>query len=403
MKQDISSTKTAYSDNSCPIFNDPAEYLHFREGNFLKRFFKRFFEWLSLNLCLKGIKDITNVCDCPCGPGRLFAYWKKKGYKITGIDLSPPMLEAAENELKNICYPGRTLLHDAFKFTNSDIEQPDMVACIRFLYYFDTDVRIRLLKSLAQFSKKYVLVQYKTSETLRGNRNARLKTLQWYLTAKQYITYQGIIDELEQAGLRCMRIIPKGDNSDRAFVLSKRQGTSEKNEIIQCDYQPYIFKHRKLLSQAAAVVAVLLLAVGALQYKRLMDPHEYAIECLVENYQDGDDVFFVNSDSDFEDLKTDEDLVVVSQLTSVIENILKNKDSHDYYFIIPVNEFELIKNKFFLMNLSVVKNFTVGKDRLIILSTEKHILRRRSSIDAFKIAGDKYLALNKINSYDRAV
>jgi hypothetical protein len=59
----------------------------------------------------------------------------------------------------------------------------------------------------------------------------------------------------------------------------------------------------------------------------------------------------------------------VFNLSSTIENILRNKGSQDYYFLIPVNEYNLVKNKTFSAKLKEIRNFSIGDDHLILLST----------------------------------
>ncbi len=83
-----------------PLFKNPKEYLAFRKGGIFAAPVKQWAERHTLDRCLKGIKDIHTVCDCPCGPGRLFPYWQKKGFNLIGADLSDEMVAAAYNQQK---------------------------------------------------------------------------------------------------------------------------------------------------------------------------------------------------------------------------------------------------------------------------------------------------------------
>jgi len=116
VKRSISSwcTKRQYEDNtlasevaaplrshpgeaaSYPLFANPEEYMEFRKGGLFFGYFKRWFEWRAVDRCLRGLKDISTVCDAPCGPGRLFLYWQKRKLRVIAVDLSGPMVSAAK-------------------------------------------------------------------------------------------------------------------------------------------------------------------------------------------------------------------------------------------------------------------------------------------------------------------
>lgn len=106
----------------------------------------------------------------PCGPGRLFPYWKKRGVGTLGVDLSDEMVEAARLRKIDLDIPGEVIKADAFCLHDVLSEKPDLVASIRFFYYFDRPQRIQLLRSLASTARKYLLLQYKTMSTLKGRR-----------------------------------------------------------------------------------------------------------------------------------------------------------------------------------------------------------------------------------------
>ena len=96
-----------------PLFENPEEYLKFRNGKFIFGFFKRWFENRAIEKSIKGLDDIHSVCDIPCGPGWLFPYWRQEGYKAIGADLSEPMVEAAREIRKHLNLEGRVLKYNA--------------------------------------------------------------------------------------------------------------------------------------------------------------------------------------------------------------------------------------------------------------------------------------------------
>jgi len=99
---------------SYPLFANPVEYLNFRKGGFFYGYFKRWSEKRAIDRCLSRLIDIRTVCDCPCGPGRLFLYWKRKSLRIIGVDLSDPMVDAAAGKRNELGMYGAVVKGDAF-------------------------------------------------------------------------------------------------------------------------------------------------------------------------------------------------------------------------------------------------------------------------------------------------
>ena len=207
-----------------PLFANPKAYLRIRRGKFGSDWLKRWFEHRAIDRCLRGIEDVRTVCDAPCGPGRLFRYWRKKSMAVIGLDLSPPMVEAAKTAHRELNLQGIVLAGDAFSLSEHLKESgtPDLVASIRFCYYFQSDKRIELLRSLAEASRRYVLVQYKTMATMKGRRNLARSKWRKGTVRKYFSRHQEIGDEMREAGLNCLRIQPIGLASDRVFVLGER-------------------------------------------------------------------------------------------------------------------------------------------------------------------------------------
>ena len=83
------------------------------------------------------------------------------------------------------------------------------------MYYFKKNWRIELLKTMAEVSRKYLLVQYKTRETRKG----KMKFGKGY-SGKEFCSQEEILEELQVAGLNCIRIVPISQASDRVFVMA---------------------------------------------------------------------------------------------------------------------------------------------------------------------------------------
>ncbi len=207
---------------SCPLFENPQEYLTFRRGKYLFGFFKRWSERHAIEKSLAGLGEINCICDVPCGPGRLFHYWAKKGYRIIGVDLSHHMVAAARTIMAEYSPKNRAIKGDAFALKGSlSGDEPDLIASVRFLYYFKRDKRIELLRAMAASASKYLLLQYKTAETRKGRREMRKIARLKPSSPKQYCSNQEIREELDAAGLECIRIVPISQASDRVFVTAR--------------------------------------------------------------------------------------------------------------------------------------------------------------------------------------
>ncbi len=207
-----------------PLFENPREYLESRRGKFLYGVFKRLSERRAINKSLEGLDNINYICDVPCGPGRLFSYWGKRGYRVTGVDLSDPMLAAAREVCADFDPRNRVIKGDAFSLNDSLAgEKPDLIASIRFFYYFKREKRIELLKTMAAASKKYLLVQYKTTETIRGRRRLRMFARSASPSSQQFCSNEEIREDLEAAGLELIRIVPISQSSDRVFVAARKR------------------------------------------------------------------------------------------------------------------------------------------------------------------------------------
>jgi len=198
-------------------FGNPEEYLKVRKGKLVLGSFRRWFEMRAIYKCLENLPDIHSVCDIPCGAGTLFPCWRKKGYRVVGADLSDRMIGAAGNMLKHLNLEGRAIQCNAFTLKNCLKEdEVDLIASVRFFYYFKKDKRIELLQTMGELSRKYLLVQYKTRETRKGRIN--LKRLG---SNTQRCSMEEIREELRVAHLDCIKILaaaPAG--SDRVFVTA---------------------------------------------------------------------------------------------------------------------------------------------------------------------------------------
>jgi hypothetical protein len=205
---------------SYPLFDDSKGYLDLRRGKGLGGILKRGFERRALNRCLRHVSGVEVVCDVPSGPGRLLDYWRRRSRQVIAVDLSQPFVDVCAARLKGT--GGRALRGDAFRLAEL-VEGVDLVASVRFLYYFDAGERVRLLRSLAAVSRRYLLVQYKSCETRKGRRNMARARSAAGPYGKHFTDRAGIAAEVAAAGLDLIAIEPIGVASDRVFALAAKR------------------------------------------------------------------------------------------------------------------------------------------------------------------------------------
>jgi SAM-dependent methyltransferase len=206
--------------------SDTARYLARRERRFLKGFLKRLLEWRAIRRCLAAAGDLKEVCDVPCGPGRLFPLWHARGLRIRGVDLSRPFLREAKARAEDLGADADLSHGDAFRLSEVLGRPADLVASVRFIYYFDHPTRVRLLRTLSRASRGFLLLQYKTLDTPKGRRNLDLTRgsgreagRRW---AKHYCTAADIARDLRAAELEEVRRSTIAFSSDKVFVLARR-------------------------------------------------------------------------------------------------------------------------------------------------------------------------------------
>lgn len=208
------------ADASYPVFLDPAQYDKLRVSNGPLGRLKQWSEQRALDACLAATDGVKTICDTPCGPGRIFHHWKRMGYRVHGRDFSQPMVEAATRLHAELKLEGSVAAGDAFHLQDAVPEMSDLVASVRFVYYFPSEQRVTLLRSLASASRRYVLAQFKTSETYRGRRNeARCRVEN---RGKHHCPNAQMLQEIREAGLTPLRVEPIGEFSDRVFVLAEK-------------------------------------------------------------------------------------------------------------------------------------------------------------------------------------
>ncbi len=249
-----------------PKFKEPEKYMQCRVRRTPLGLAKTHTEQRALDRVLKGTTGVRTICDVPSGPGRLFPYWRRQDYRVHGVDVSEPMVAAARKMHEREGLEGSVGHGDAFNLAATLPETPDLVASIRFIYYFDPEKRVELLRSLAAASRRYVLTQYKTTETLRGQVTLVQRLEAGDRVRKRHLrqeacSHEQILEEVTRAGLVPLAIEPVGEFSDRVFVLAEKP---EADPELRATVPPPVRMARSLRLPLATLLLVLLGIVYAI-------------------------------------------------------------------------------------------------------------------------------------------
>jgi SAM-dependent methyltransferase len=227
-------TDRALAPGDYSLFRDPEGYLKCREPRGWRGRLKRRSEARALDRCLRNVSHSRTVLDVPAGPGRLFAYWKSRGWHVTAIDMSEEMVAKASEVHGQLGLQGQVTVGDAFDPGSRPPEKADLVASVRFAYYFDRPMRVALWRALAEASNRYVMIHFKVNETLRGKVDAlraspaklKTKSRRSRRSPRWVISYDDISAEVTEAGLRLVRIVSASEFSYSAFALAERTDAS---------------------------------------------------------------------------------------------------------------------------------------------------------------------------------
>lgn len=119
--------------------------------------------WISENKVvaeyLNKIPDALKVLDVPFGTGRFIDFYSKKNYKVTGLDKSKEMIEAANTSLGEKLKQCDIIEGDA---TNLPFNKGffDLVVCFRFLpHIINYQDAQKVINEASRVSNKYVILQ----------------------------------------------------------------------------------------------------------------------------------------------------------------------------------------------------------------------------------------------------
>jgi len=100
------------------------------------------------------------VLDAPCGGGRLALLLAKKGYRVTGADLSEAMLAIARENIQKAGLSVAVEREDLENLSYGD-RSFDAVICFRLFHHFPTrEIRTRVVRELCRVANRFVILSF---------------------------------------------------------------------------------------------------------------------------------------------------------------------------------------------------------------------------------------------------
>jgi len=93
-----------------------------------------------------------SILDIPCGTGRFFSFYHRRGFKVLGIDISPDMVAEARKRTADAI---RVEVGSIFNIETSKVF--DVVLCIRFLNLIEAEDVKRALAEMQRVAKSRII------------------------------------------------------------------------------------------------------------------------------------------------------------------------------------------------------------------------------------------------------
>ncbi len=152
-----------------------------------------------------GINPPASIIDVPCGTGRVTLHLLKKGFSVTGTDISSAMVEHTNKSIEkefgeNI---NKAKVEDAENLSFAD-NYFDAGVSLRLLGHVPPENRLKILRSLGRVCKKGLVLAYYNRYSLKNimrRKKRKRKKIPWYPAGRKEIKA-----ELEKSGLKVDRV-----------------------------------------------------------------------------------------------------------------------------------------------------------------------------------------------------
>lgn len=140
-----------------------------------------------------SISRDERVLDVPCGYGRVMEHLHSRGYRVSGADLSEPMLELARATMNRHEWTGTIERQDLQRLSYPD-RSFDTLICFRVFHHFpEASIRRQVISELCRVASQRVVLSYFSPHSF----TSRLSQLRVALHLKRANRYPTSLGELE--------------------------------------------------------------------------------------------------------------------------------------------------------------------------------------------------------------
>jgi len=149
-----------------------------------------------------GIDRDQRVLDLPCGTGRMAEALLEDGFRVTGVDISPAMLEVARQKLVGFGDRFETITADVHELAKERPGAYDVALCARVLMHFPLEQQIAFLGAVARLARGTVVFTQSLSTPYQRARRRVKRMIGNPPPAQRPITEAELAQLLAGAGLR---------------------------------------------------------------------------------------------------------------------------------------------------------------------------------------------------------
>lgn len=198
--------------------------------------------WAEVPAVADGVERLTGkggsrgrLLDLCCGPGRVSSEFARRGWEVTGVDLSPSYLEAAEESAADSGLSVEYLRRNVRDFVRPDSFDVATDLYISFGYFEDPRDDVVFLRNVRSSLKEggSFVVETLGKETaardfVPGERFAR--------GGVQVTTEFGVVGAWEAIRNRWIGVDPQGVRTERDFSIRLYAGTELRSLLLDCGF-----------------------------------------------------------------------------------------------------------------------------------------------------------------------
>jgi ubiquinone/menaquinone biosynthesis C-methylase UbiE len=178
-----------------------AEWYHRQYRRSMRAKLANWGERRAFRTMLDRVPVDQRVLDVACGTGRFLEELASRGYRATGVDISPQMLEVARRRVERQSLVDGVGLGDA-EHLPFDSASFDGVTCMRLYHKVPSPIRVRMLKEVRRVGSGWAILFFAISTPWLDARRVLLARIHHHPIDRYALTHAELRHELAAAGLQ---------------------------------------------------------------------------------------------------------------------------------------------------------------------------------------------------------